>query len=356
MSPLRVCACVCVRPCVRARPHMCQICGPSRASTLTGRYPFNVGFYGDGAAQHITNYTTYPELLRRAGYATHAIGKWDVGYVVEATTATAKGFDTFLGYYKARAVRAEPHTGNCALAASCGEPARNNRPRSHCHIAPQACNDDLFYHTTTCNDKITTDLSRNDAATQTIGGARGLNGTYSTRAFSAEACSSVARASESTMSCSHVFMYVRARARARVCVRTEAWVSGMACFCVCACESAYESVLLSRGTQRPRQKAETKLTRRTSLFMPQPYTHQARAIIDAHHFLSSEAEQSWDTRNEGGAPLYMYIAPQNVHLACGSKASKLVQGIQVRPLRHVRPCASCKAGLGQVRAYRIRSE
>ena len=27
-------------------------------------------------------------------------------------------------------------------------------------------------------------------------------------------------------------------------------------------------------------------------------------------------------------PLYMYVAPQNVHLACGSKDSKLVQGIQ----------------------------
>ena len=31
---------------------------------------------------------------------------------------------------------------------------------------------------------------------------------------------------------------------------------------------------------------------------------------------------------EGAPPLYMYVAPQNVHLACGNKASKLVQGIQ----------------------------
>ena len=52
---------------------------------MTGRYPFNLGFYGDGKAQHITNYTTTAELLSQHGYTTSAIGKWDVGYVVKET-------------------------------------------------------------------------------------------------------------------------------------------------------------------------------------------------------------------------------------------------------------------------------
>eukprot|EP00656_Telonema_subtile_P028759 TRINITY_DN3136_c0_g1_i2.p1 TRINITY_DN3136_c0_g1~~TRINITY_DN3136_c0_g1_i2.p1 ORF type:complete len:542 (+),score=101.85 TRINITY_DN3136_c0_g1_i2:174-1799(+) len=173
--------------------HTFKICGPSRASTMTGRYPFNVGFYGDGDAQHISNFTALPELLKPLNYSTHAIGKWDVGYVVRETTPTYKGFDSFLGYYR-------------------------------------ACNDDLFYHTTsgckqhtTPKGELLVDMSRNQGGELT--GATGLNGSYSTRVFSEHAVS----------------------------------------------------------------------------------------LIQQH-----------DTSK----PLYMYVAPQNVHLACGTGASKRVQGIQ----------------------------
>jgi arylsulfatase A-like enzyme len=186
--------------------HTFKICGPSRASTMTGRYPFNVGFYGDGTAQHITNYTTTAELLRQQGYTTSAIGKWDVGYVVKETTATYKGFDTFLGYYK-------------------------------------ACNHDLFYHTEgPCSGKelnAPTDMSRNVGTS--IGPERGVNGTYSTRLF----------------------------------------------------------------------------------------THEALTVLSRHFSTAAPP------------PLYMYLAPQNVHLACGSFASKTIQGIQapcstVRMFPHVK--------------------
>jgi len=47
------------------------------------------------------NFTLYPALLKQAGYATHALGKWDVGFMVKNATATARGFDTFFGYYLA---------------------------------------------------------------------------------------------------------------------------------------------------------------------------------------------------------------------------------------------------------------
>ena len=42
-----------------------------------------------------------PALLKKQGYATHAIGKWDVGYIKKHCTPTYRGYDTFLGYWTA---------------------------------------------------------------------------------------------------------------------------------------------------------------------------------------------------------------------------------------------------------------
>jgi arylsulfatase A-like enzyme len=67
---------------------------------MSGRYPFNVGFYEmpkDDADQCLANTTLLPALLRDMGYATHALGKWDVGYCARVCTPTHSGFDSFLG-------------------------------------------------------------------------------------------------------------------------------------------------------------------------------------------------------------------------------------------------------------------
>ena len=41
------------------------------------------------------NFTGLAQLLKPLGFKTHAIGKWDVGFMQRKCTATYRGFDTF---------------------------------------------------------------------------------------------------------------------------------------------------------------------------------------------------------------------------------------------------------------------
>jgi arylsulfatase A-like enzyme len=53
-----------------------SICGPSRASVLTGKYSHRNGFYNNTNSRFDGAQTTFPKLLRAAGYQTAIIGKW----------------------------------------------------------------------------------------------------------------------------------------------------------------------------------------------------------------------------------------------------------------------------------------
>lgn len=86
-----------------------SVSAPSRSCLMTGLHSGHTPIRGnkevrsddpleEGQYPLPSDVVTMPEVLKKAGYATGAFGKWGLGSVKSSGSPIAKGFDTFYGY------------------------------------------------------------------------------------------------------------------------------------------------------------------------------------------------------------------------------------------------------------------
>ncbi|CAM9439259.1 unnamed protein product [Discosporangium mesarthrocarpum] len=80
-----------------------NICTPARASLLTGRHPYRYGmqlsFISPEAPWGLPlDEITMANRYKDAGYDTHMVGKWHLGYYTKEHHPINRGFDSFLGF------------------------------------------------------------------------------------------------------------------------------------------------------------------------------------------------------------------------------------------------------------------
>lgn len=76
-----------------------NVCSPTRAGLLTGRYQQRVGVYtaGEGGTGMALSEKIFPRFLKPAGYTSAAYGKWHLGLTLEQSPV-GRGFDEWYGF------------------------------------------------------------------------------------------------------------------------------------------------------------------------------------------------------------------------------------------------------------------
>ncbi len=82
--------------------YVCPFCTPTRASLMTGRYPFRYGLQTSAIPSNhtyglATDEWLLPQALKEAGYATALIGKWHLGHADQKYWPRQRGFDYHYG-------------------------------------------------------------------------------------------------------------------------------------------------------------------------------------------------------------------------------------------------------------------
>mmetsp|Transcript_32763 Transcript_32763/g.113417 ORF Transcript_32763/g.113417 Transcript_32763/m.113417 type:complete len:206 (-) Transcript_32763:1101-1718(-) len=104
------------------RFYVSPMCTPTRASLFTGKHAFRLGLaHFVIVANQPTGLpdgeVTLAQRLRARGYATHALGKWHLGFAKSEWLPTRRGFDSFFGYVTgAQVPHADPARMHKAVA------------------------------------------------------------------------------------------------------------------------------------------------------------------------------------------------------------------------------------------------
>ena len=133
--------------------HTAPVCSPARAALMTGLNPHRAGFatvasqdigFPGYAMEIAEDVLTLPEVLREAGYATFAVGKWHLtrdgamnDAAVRRSWPVQRGFDRYYGCMEGlqQLLSAESHHGRQQSAGGRSVPAgllpdrRSDRPR-----------------------------------------------------------------------------------------------------------------------------------------------------------------------------------------------------------------------------------